>query len=216
MNVVLSQDERNLGKWSFTEKANGLDYNNDIVITDKRFIYQKEHKGSNTQRSVSRFDVGIDNIKGINTFFGVNPPSNLWLVLVICGIVFFAFGLVTLISGEGAGGFMLATGVVLFVIGFVVRYCNKKGSLKGRKPKFTIQLETKTPVGSIYGIGFDNQIALRKKSPYNIFVLVLLTLCGVVPGLAYYFVKKNKNKDGIDIPEAVAVEVIETLGSLIF
>ncbi len=216
MNVVLSQEEKKLGNWSFTDTANGLEYNNDIVITDKRFIYQKEHKGGNMQRSISRFDVGVNNIKGINTFFGVNPPSSLWLVLVICGIVFFAFGLITLISGEGAGGFMLAVGLALGVIGFIIRNRNKNGSVKARKPKFTIQLETKTPIGSVYGIGFDNQIALRKKSPYNVFVLVLLTLCCVVPGVVYYFVKKNKNKDGIDIPEAVAVEVVETLGSLIF
>lgn len=191
MNIILSQDEKTLGKWSFTDTTNGLNYNNDIVITDKRFVYQKEHKGSNTQRSVSRFDVGVDNIKGINTFFGVNPPSNLWLILCICGIVFFTFGIISLVSGESAGALMLVIGLLLTLIGITIKFLDARRPIKDRKPSFTIQLETKTPVGSVYKLGFDSQITLRKKF-------------------------KKKNKDGINIPEEVAVEVIETLGSLIF
>lgn len=179
MNVVLSEEEKTLGNWSFTDTTNGVEYNNDIVVTDKRFIYQKEHKGKNLQRSISRFDVDIDDIKGLKTFYGVNAANSSvpGVLMIICGIVFLTLGLLALSSGEDVGVFLLISSLVFNVIGFLILYYRKRGSVKARESKLTIQLETtKKSEGSVYGIRCES----------------------------------------IDIPEAVAVEVVETLGSLIF
>lgn len=190
MDIILSQNEKQLKQWAFTEKNNGVVFNNNIVITDKRFIYQKESLTTNIQKSVNRCDVPVQNIKAINSFYGATP-NLLWLILVIIGISLLLLGLPLFVTGEiGVGIFMLIVGVIMVIVGIIFYYYPEKSPMKTKKGLFIIQIQTATPMGSPNCIEIGGQ--------------------GLFKG------KQKNNVEKIEIPEKEAIEIIETLGALIF
>ena len=216
MDIILSQNEKQLKQWAFTDKNNGLVFDNNIVITDKRFIYQKELSSAITQKSVNRCDVPVQNIKAINSFYGATQ-NLLWLILGIVGIGLFLFGVLMMIKEEiGAGIFMLIVGLILGIVGFIFHFFPEKSPIKTIKPSFIIELETKTPMGSQYCVEAGGRGVLKGKKKYNPLILIALLMFGVVPGIIYYIIKNKNNADGIEIPEKEVIEIIETLGALIF
>ena len=216
MNLNLSNNEQQLKEWKFVELENGLAFENNVVITNKRVIYQKEIVNSNIQRAVSRFDVGVDNIKAVSSTYGA-LQNKLWLTLGIVGIFMALLGVFMLLTEEvGMGIFMLLIGCVLAVGGIYLHMNPEKSPIKVKQPNFMLNFETKTPDGSIYRLGAGKSFSLKGKRPYNMFLLILLTMCGIIPGIAYYILRTQNNKGGLEMPEEIAIEIIEIIGSLIF
>ncbi len=204
MNLILSEKENKLKEWSFVDRTNGLEFTNNVVITDKRFIYQKELVNSQRQRSVNRFDVGVDNVKAVNGFYG-SKQNKLWLIIGIVGILALLLGVLMILTEEIEMGIaMCVIGLIATIVGFFLHSHPDKSPINVKKPNFRISIETKTPDGSTYGLGAGHNVVLNGKRR------------GVLSKVLYYLVKKKSSADGLEMPEDVAIEVIETLGSLIF
>ena len=216
MNIVLSGSEQKAKEWQFKDTDNNLEFTNNIVVTNKRFIYQKELTSSSSQKSVSRYDIPLENIKSAESFYGVRRGL-LWLICGIVGIFLALFSILPLATEEvGMGIFLMVFGLAFAGCGFFFHINPDKSPVKIKNPNFTLVLETKNSNGASFFLGAGKGLALRGKSAVNPAIFVLLLLMGIWPAFVYYFAKKKGSKSGLELPENVAIEIVETIGSLIF
>lgn len=216
MDLILSENEEVQKEWGFIDRESNLEFQSSVVVTNKRFIYHKELANSKLQSYVDRFDVGLKNIKAVASSYGTRQ-NKFWLILGIVGIVFFLMSIGLFTASQVETGVVLCiVGIAMAIGGFYFNFNPDKSPIKIKNPNVSVRIETNTPEGSIYGLGAGKSIVLKGKKAYSPVVLVLLTLCGIFPGVIYYFAKKKNSSDGLEMPQAVAVELIETLGSLIF
>lgn len=216
MNVILSKEEQEVKVWTFDEVENNYNYENNVIITDKRFIYQKQLKDNRLEKHLSRYEVALDEIKGVNAFYG-SVQNKLWLLIGILGIFIALFSTLFFINEDiEAGIFCIIVGVLLAIFGIYFHIKPEKCPIKTKKLNFAISLETKTPKGSKYALGAGKEIVLKGKSNVNWGIFAVLMIAGVIPAFIYLFIKKSEQRVGLDLPEETAIEIIETLGSLIF
>lgn len=216
MNIILSETEQQVKDWQFKDTDNNLEFVSNIVITNKRFIYQKELAGSSTQKSVSRYDIPLENIKSAESFYG-EKKSLLWLICGIVGIFLTLFSIVFFVTEEiGLGVSSLIIGLALAVGGIYFHINPDKSPIKLKSPNFSIVLETKNSNGAPFCMGAGKGVTLRGKSAVNPGIFALLFVAGVFPAIAYYVIKKKSANAGLELPEDIAIEIIETLGAVIF
>lgn len=226
MNLVLGTNKKEVKSWNYVDRDENLEFNNDIVVTDKRFIYQRKLKNTEQQNSISRYEVPLENIKSINSFYGVKQ-SYLWLIVGFVGLIMLIVGIINLISEiqwaekmqtnpylVEAIMLMLA-GAAVSAIGFLLHLNPEKSPIKVKKPVFSIVIETKT-VGKTFAFGAGNAFALRNKTPFNLKTAILFIPPICIFGIPYYFIKKANLSCKLDIPEEYACEIIDTIGSVMF
>lgn len=222
MKIILSENEQTVKEWAFSEQKNGLKFNNDIVVTNKRFIHQQKLAAPESQKMVNRSEVAIENIKSVRTSYGAKRNFS-WLTVGVVGIFLCLIALIQTISSASSPMgkdelplflLLLLIGAVISICGFLFHFKPEKCPIKNKKNSFNIVLESKTEIGSLYGFGDGNKISVKSKKPYNVFILILLLICGIIPGVAYYFIKTRKN-NAVGVPEDIAFEIIDVLGSLI-
>ena len=140
MNTVLKQNESEIKKWRFEEKVKGRKYENDIVITDKRFIYQRDLTHSAGEKSINRKEVPLDMVRGFSTFYGASR-SPLGKIFMLLGIIAFVLGLVVKVTA------ITVVGAIFAVLGIILWILLKK-------PTFNLELHT-TPImaGLSFGAG---------------------------------------------------------------
>ena len=226
MNLVLGTNEKEVKNWNYVDRDDNLEFDNNIVVTDKRFIYQRKLKNANKQNSISRYEVPLENVKSINSFYGFKQ-NLLWLIVGFVGILVFILGFINLVSElEWASNqrtepyvteaiiFMLF-GIAVDVIGFFLHLNPDKSPIKVKKPVFSIVIETKGVEGKSFSIGGGNAFALRNKLPIKTILLFIPPIC--IFGIPYYYLIKKANKScKLDIPEEYACEILDSIGSVIF
>lgn len=216
MNIVLSDSEQKVKDWQFKDTDNNLEFTSNIVVTNKRFIYQKELTNSSTQKSVSRYDIPLENIKSAESFYGVKR-NLMWLICGIIGIFLALFSILPFANEEiGMGIFLVILGLALAVCGFYFHINPDKSPIKVKNPNFTLVLETKNCNGSAFYMGAGKGLTLHGKRAVNPAIFVLLLFAGFVPAIVYYIIKKRGTKSGLELPESVAFEIVETIGAVIF
>ena len=235
MNLVLGANEKEVKNWNYVDRDNNLEFDNDIVVTDKRFIYQRKLKQTGMQNSISRYELPLENIKSVNSFYGFKQ-SFFWLILGIVGVLvsvisleamisaiklhnaMAGFGVATQSNGPNIAGpiFFILLGIVLGAIGFYLHFNPDKSPLKVKKPVFSISIETKTVDGGRFVLGAGNTFALRNKPAFDLKTIILFIPPICIFGIPYYLMKKANKSCRLDIPEEYACEILDTIGSVIF
>lgn len=211
MNIILSNEENLVKNWQFKDIDQNLEFVSNIAVTNKRFIYQKELERTSTQKCVSRYDIPLENIKSVESFYG-EKRNLFWLVCAVVGIFLSLLSILPFITEEVEMGiFCIIVGAALAVAGIFFHINPDKSPLKLKKPNFSVTLETKGANGQSFCLGGGHGFTLRGKGTVN------PTLWLFPPVAIYkYIINKNKNGIGLELPEEVAFEIIETLGSVIF
>ncbi len=226
MNLVLGTNEKEVRSWNYIDRDDNLEFNNDVVVTDKRFIYQRKLNSADKQNSISRYEVPLQNVKAMNAFYG-SKQSCLWLVVAFIGIIMFAVGLINLFSEILWAETMqtelyvfepiilILLGIVVSAVGLYFQFNPEKSPIKVKKPVFSIVIETNN-IGKKFALGAGNDFSLKSKSSFNLKTILLFIPPICVVGIPYYFVKKANNSCKLEIPEEYALEIIDTIGSAMF
>ncbi len=230
MKLFLANDEKTLKRWSYDSGTEESKINNSIAITNKRFIYQTELVGDKTQTSISRYEIALKHIKSISSSYHALNKFNSGILFIILGILLAASGFGAIISSltGSTDAVTIALGLFLVTLGSILCYV---GYIASKKPaetenEFHLVIETINQEGNNIRIGQGSVLIKPKQradKPVKANSLIkAILLIGCFPiGIIYILATSKKDtKDPkkeskkLQIPEEIAIEIIEMIGTL--
>ena len=208
MENIVPSKEKFTKTWNFVEKQNRHVTHHTFSICGKRFTHQAEIKEA-SQAMKQRTDFNLDNVKTVNSYYGLS--RNIALVVILAVIA--AFALIFALVGIGTGGEEAAPVSIVFIIiaallGVVAFLVYKK-----IKPAFILEIETVIPKGQIVSNRFaygSATINFGKKKLNPIFYLFLIVCFPI--GIIYLLTHNKSNKYIFEMDEATGMEIVDTIG----
>ena len=206
-NVNQASGEKLYKSWQYTEKYNKHETHHTLSIQGKRFTHTAEIKEA-SQAMKQRTDFNLDNVRQVNSYYGLSRNIVAVVLLVLLAIACFALVIAGFAGEMMPLGFVGLVLVALFILLAVLVY-------KRIKPAFILEIETAVPMSTLttnafaYGSATVN-FGKKKHSPLFYLILVVLWPIGI---LYLLFGRKGGNKYKFIMDPETGMDIVDTIGS---
>ena len=201
--------------WNYVEKQKRHVTHHSITLTGKRFSHAAEVREAG-QAMKQRTDLNLENVKAVNSYYGLSRNIAAVIILAILAFVAF-FGALAMVQVaiDEWDSEMEPAAFLFFIIPvlFIIFACN---AYKKVKPAFILEIETVVPMGQVVSNRFAYGTATVdfSKKKHDVLLYVFLIVCFPI-GIIYLLSKSKNNKYIFEMDEATGMEIVDTIGALL-